>query len=212
MDNRLCTGHHNTVSIMFKILEFVVVFEILIDSQSNVDRSYIIREDRSYREYIGMVSVVGFVVIIPMIIRTRFLGTILPILDITINLIGAILFYAMGALVLETGIPTIIGISTISLAITIPSTFSYYLVGEIPSVLEFILNLVGGALFIAMGYLIFEEEHLAVKPSNQTNELRSTTIFVGGLAFSLGVIFIIDFIHLCVTTKYDSFKNREKTE
>ena len=208
MENRFCTGPHNTFSIMLKIVEFVGVFEILIDSQYP-DRAYIIREGERYLEYIRMVSVVGFVLIIPAIIVTHFIGAIPPIFDVTIDLIGAILFYGMGALVLETGIPTIYGIATISLPIIIPAIISNYLLGEIPSVLEFIINLVGGALFIAMGDLIFKEEPLSVKQSNQANDLKSTTIFVGMLAISLGVIFLMDFLHLCITTKYDTLKNRE---
>ena len=78
--------------------------------------------------------------------------------------------------------------SSVGYAIIVPAIILTYLLGASPSVLEFIINLVGGALFISMGACIVE--------------YKDITRIVGGLAIASGILFLIDFIYLCVTTKF----------
>lgn len=78
--------------------------------------------------------------------------------------------------------------ASVGFAIIVPAIILTYLLGAHPNILEFIINLVGGVLFISMGATIIENGRL--------------TKIVGGLAISLGIVFLIDFIYLCITTKF----------
>jgi hypothetical protein len=202
MVNILNNGFLRTIPILLKIFEFVLVLVVLLISCLGIDGTKVTWGHRSDIKFIGIGSGVGYAILIPAIILTYLLEATSLVLEFIINLIGGLLFIAMGALVVETGIPTIFVILIIFMPILIPAIISTYLLGVIPSVLEFVINLVGGALFIAMGDLIFEEELLQVKLSNQTNQFNGISIVVGCLAISLGIMFLMDFILLCVTAKY----------
>ena len=87
---------------------------------------------------------------------------------------------------------TFLGIGIcVGFAIIIPAILLTYLLGSIPSTLEYIINLVGGILFITMGALIVNN--------------YSPTKVVGALAITLGIIFLLDLIYLCVTTRFTVF-------
>ena len=81
---------------------------------------------------------------------------------------------------------TFLGIGTcVGYAIIVPAIILTYLLGSSPSVLEFIINLVGGVLFISMGATIVSFHSI-----------------LGGLAITTGIVFILDFVYLCITTKF----------
>ena len=61
--------------------------------------------------------------------------------------------------------------ASVGFAIIVPAIILTYLLGAHPNILEFIINLVGGVLFISMGATIIENGRL--------------TKIVGGLAISL---------------------------
>ena len=82
-----------------------------------------------------------------------------------------------------------LGIGTsVGFAIIVPAIILTYLLGATPSVLEFIINLVGGILFISMGATLVEY-----------SGIQSV---VGGLAITVGIVFLADFVYLCVTTRF----------
>ena len=87
--------------------------------------------------------------------------------------------------------------ASVGFAIIVPAIVLTYLLGAHPSVLEFIINLVGGVLFISMGATMIEYGNI--------------TKVVGGLAISLGIIFLIDFIYLCITTKFTVYHTTNAT-
>ena len=87
--------------------------------------------------------------------------------------------------------------ASVGFAIIVPAIILTYLLGAHPSILEFIINLVGGVLFISMGATILENGKMAK--------------VVGGLAISLGIVFLIDFIYLCVTTKFTVYHTTAAT-
>ena len=85
---------------------------------------------------------------------------------------------------------TFLGIGTsVGFAIIVPAIILTYLLGASPSILEFIINLVGGILFISMG------STLVVYGSIQA--------VAGGLAIIVGIVFLADFIYLCITTRFN---------
>ena len=135
----LNTGFLKTIPGILKILEFILVLVVLLIARFGVDDDQVRWGHRSDLEFLGIGASVGYAIIIPAIILT-------------------------------------------------------YLLGSIPSVLEFIINLIGGILFIAMGALMIE------------SGIKGITRVVGGLAIALGIIFLIDFIYLCVTTKYTVYQ------
>ena len=87
--------------------------------------------------------------------------------------------------------------ASVGFAIIVPAIILTYLLGAHPSILEFVINLVGGILFISMGATILENGKMAK--------------VVGGLAISLGIVFLIDFIYLCVTTKFTVYHTTAAT-
>jgi hypothetical protein len=131
----LNTGFLKTIPGILKIVEFILVLIVLLIARFGVDDDHV----RWYKntQFLGIGASVGYAIIIPAIILT-------------------------------------------------------YLLGSIPSVLEFIINLIGGILFIAMGALMVDTQGI--------------TRVVGGLAIALGIIFLIDFIYLCVTSKYTVYQ------
>ena len=209
MVNNLKIGFLRTIPGIFKMFEFILVLVVLHTSWIGIDGSHVTWKYRSDIEFIGIASDVGYAIIIPAIIITYLLGATPLLLEFIINLIGGILFILMGALVVESGIPIIFVFLIIILPIIIPAIISNYVLGVEPSVLEFVINLVGGALFIAMGSIIFEEEQLQNKLSNETNEFIGISRIVGVLATTLGIVFLMDFILLCLTAKYNVCCRRE---
>ena len=209
MVNNLKIGFFKTIPGIFKILEFMLVLVVLHTSWIGIDGSHVTWRYRSDLEFIGISSDVGYAIIIPAIIITYLLGATPLLLEFIIDLIGGILFILMGALVVESGIPTIFVFLIIILPIIIPAIISNYVVGVEPSVLEFVINLVGGGLFIAMGSIIFEEEQLKNKLSNEINEFKGISRIVAVLATTLGIVFLMDFILLCATAKYSVSCRRE---
>ena len=84
---------------------------------------------------------------------------------------------------------TFLGVgASVGYAIIVPAIILTYMLGSSPSVLEFIINLLGGVLFISMGATLVE--------------YRGIHSVLGGLAITLGIVFLIDFVYLCVTTKF----------
>ena len=84
---------------------------------------------------------------------------------------------------------TFLGIGTsVGFAIIVPAIILTYLLGASPSILEFIINLVGGILFISMGSTLVEYGNIQA--------------VVGGLAITVGIVFLADFIYLCITTRF----------
>ena len=84
---------------------------------------------------------------------------------------------------------TFLGIgASVGYAIIVPAIVLTYLLGASPSILEFIINLLGGILFISMGSTLVRYE--------------GTHAVVGGLAITLGIVFLIDFIYLCITSRF----------
>ena len=79
----------------------------------------------------------------------------------------------------------------VGFAIIVPAIIVTYLLGSGTSKLEFIINFVGGILFIALGI------HCVTGYTGGINILAA----VGGLAIVLGVLFLIDFIYLCVKNR-----------
>ena len=85
---------------------------------------------------------------------------------------------------------TFLGIGTsVGFAIIVPAIILTYLLGASPSILEFIINLVGGILFISMGSTLVEYGNIQA--------------VVGGLAITVGIVFLADFIYLCITTRFN---------
>ena len=82
----------------------------------------------------------------------------------------------------------------VGFAIIIPAILLTYLLGSIPATLEYIINFVGGILFIAVGACIVDGR----------NE-RKVDKVVGALAIVLGIIFLLDLIYLCVTSRFTVF-------
>ena len=80
----------------------------------------------------------------------------------------------------------------VGFAIILPAVLLCYLMGTMFSTLEYIINLVGGILFIAMGACIVRYN-------------QNPTKVVGALAITLGIIFLLDLIYLCVTTRFTVF-------
>ena len=78
----------------------------------------------------------------------------------------------------------------VGFAIIVPAIIVTYLLGSGTSRLEFIINLVGGILFIAVGAS-------CVSKYGGYHILGA----VGGLSIVLGVLFLIDFIYLCVKNR-----------
>ena len=84
---------------------------------------------------------------------------------------------------------TFLGIgTTVGFAIIVPAIVLTYLLGATPSVLEFIINLIGGILFISMGSTLVEYGNIQ--------------LVVGVLAIAVGIVFLADFVYLCVTTRF----------
>ena len=84
---------------------------------------------------------------------------------------------------------TFLGIgASVGYAIIVPAIVLTYLLGASPSILEFIINLLGGILFISMGATLVK--------------YTGTHAIVGGLAITLGIVFLIDFIYLCITSRF----------
>ena len=84
---------------------------------------------------------------------------------------------------------TYLGIGcSVGFAIIVPAIIVTYLLGSETSKLEFIINLVGGILFIAMG-------------ASCVSKYRDIVAAVGGLGIVLGVLFLIDFTYLCVKNR-----------
>jgi len=79
--------------------------------------------------------------------------------------------------------------STVGFAIIVPAIVLTYLLGATPSILEFIVNLIGGILFISMGSTLVTCYY----------DLQKV---VGGLSIALGIVFLVDFIYLCITTRF----------
>ena len=80
---------------------------------------------------------------------------------------------------------TFLGIGTsVGFAIIIPVIILTYILGANVSTLEFILNFIGAVLFISMGASIMKYKHIQ--------------IVVGILSIMLGILFLIDFVYLCI--------------
>ena len=134
-------------------------------------------------------------------INTQFLKTIngmLKILEFVLVFIVLMLarFGGQNGFMISWGSTnyTFLGIgSSVGYAIIIPAIVLSYLLGATPSVLEFIINLVGGVLFISMGATLVPMDF-------------PIQAIVGGLAITLGIVFLADFIYLCVTTKFTVYQ------
>ena len=77
--------------------------------------------------------------------------------------------------------------SSVGYAIIVPSLILSYLLGAIPTIFEYIINLVGFILFTAMG---------ATMVTNGDMEA-----VVGGIAIALGILFLVDFVYLCIKNR-----------
>ena len=71
-------------------------------------------------------------------------------------------------------------------AIIIPSIILSYLLGAQPSILEFIINLIGSILFISSGAIALRYEG------------DSNLVAIRSLAIILGLLLLADFVYLCV--------------
>ena len=78
--------------------------------------------------------------------------------------------------------------STVGFAIIVPAILLTYLLGANPSILEFIINIMGGILFISTGSNVI----LCEDSINQS---------VGALSIILGIVFLADLVYLSVKTK-----------
>ena len=78
--------------------------------------------------------------------------------------------------------------STVGFAIIVPAILLTYLLGASPSILEFIINIMGGILFISTG-------------SNVVMCEDSIHQSVGSLSIILGIVFLADLVYLSVKTK-----------
>ena len=78
--------------------------------------------------------------------------------------------------------------TTVGFAIIVPAILLSYLLGAKPSVLEFIINIMGGILFISTG-------------SNVMMCKDSIHQSVGALSIILGIVFLADLLYLSVKTK-----------
>ena len=78
--------------------------------------------------------------------------------------------------------------STVGFAIIVPAILLTYLLGANPSILEFIINIMGGILFISTG-------------SNVAMCEDSIHQSVGSLSIILGIVFLADLVYLSVKTK-----------
>ena len=133
-------------------------------------------------------------------INTQFLKTIngmLKILEFVLVFIVLMLarFGGQNGFMISWGSNnyTFLGIgSSVGYAIIIPAIVLSYLLGATPSILEFIINLVGGVLFISMGATLVDYADIQA--------------VVGGLAITVGIVFLADFIYLCVTTKFTVYQ------
>ena len=84
---------------------------------------------------------------------------------------------------------TFLGVGTcVGYAIIVPSIIICYLLGTNPSLLEFIINLLGGILFISTGATIVG--------------LGGISSVLGSFAIILGIVFVGDFCYLCTTRKF----------
>ena len=77
--------------------------------------------------------------------------------------------------------------SSVGYAIIVPSLILSYLLGAIPTIFEFIINLVGFILFTAMGATMVTKGDMEA--------------VVGGIAIALGILFLVDFVYLCINRR-----------
>ena len=99
---------------------------------------------------------------------------------------------------------TYLGIGcSVGFAIIVPAIIVTYLLGSETSKLEFIINLVGGILFIAIGASCFKYGVSGYKTDKIWDGVQNndTIAAVGGLGIVLGILFLIDFIYLCVKNR-----------
>ena len=92
--------------------------------------------------------------------------------------------------------------STVGFAIIVPAIILTYLLGANPSILEFVINIMGGILFISLGSTV----------SLCEDSIQKT---VGGLSIVLGIVFLADLVYLSFNTKCGNIKQQvenKKTE
>lgn len=86
---------------------------------------------------------------------------------------------------------TFLGVGTcVGYAIIVPAIIISHLLGSNPSLLEFIINLMGGILFTCTGATIVG--------------LGGISSVLGSFAIILGIVFVGDFCYLCTMTKITS--------
>ena len=83
--------------------------------------------------------------------------------------------------------------STVGFAIIVPAIILTYLLGANSSILEFIINVMGGILFISMGSTVSLCDDSILKS-------------VGGLSIVLGIVFLADLVYLSFNNKCGNIK------
>ena len=124
-------------------------------------------------------------------LNTEFIKTVPGILKVAeLLMVLIILFIARfgsSGNIIDWGGPnaTFLGVGTsVGFSIIIPVIILTYILGATVSTLEFILNFIGGILFISMGASVMKYKHIQ--------------IVVGILAIMVGILFLVDFVYLCI--------------
>eukprot|EP00096_Caligus_rogercresseyi_P010529 TRINITY_DN3882_c0_g1_i1.p1 TRINITY_DN3882_c0_g1~~TRINITY_DN3882_c0_g1_i1.p1 ORF type:complete len:149 (+),score=27.96 TRINITY_DN3882_c0_g1_i1:148-594(+) len=88
-----------TPSGILKLLEIITVLVILFLLRFIFEHDYIF--GNTDMKFIGIGTIVGYAIILPCVLLTYMLGSNMSVLELFINLIGAILFIVIGALVIQ---------------------------------------------------------------------------------------------------------------
>lgn len=87
---------------ILKILEIIFVLIVLLLARFGGDQGnpkYFGSQDDNF---LGIGTVVGYAIIVPAVLLTYLMGSNLSILELFINLVGGILFIAVGAITVQT--------------------------------------------------------------------------------------------------------------
>jgi len=86
---------------ILKILEIIFVFVVLMLARFGGDRGTIKHFGSVDDDFLGIGTCVGYAIIVPAVLITYLMGSNLSILELFINLVGGILFIAVGAITIQ---------------------------------------------------------------------------------------------------------------
>jgi len=86
---------------LLKILEIVLVFIVLMIARFGGPKGSPISFGGYDDNFLGQGTVVGYAIIVPAVLLTYLMGSNLSILELFINLVGGVLFIAVGAITVQ---------------------------------------------------------------------------------------------------------------